>query len=216
MENKILDYLLSLNVEDAETKARQLERYTDEIMLFNPTLKLVGSTDRDDIITRHILDSASAYKVFLDMTKEGETIADLGSGAGLPGIVLSVLLPDRRFYLIERMHRRVGFLRSQCALLKLANVTVIDKDIKDIDEKFTLLTCRAFHPVSDTALMCVKLSDSAVFYKGLRKNIEKETDALKEAGFSYEEKIVPLDVPYLEEERNALILTSWRLDNEKR
>lgn len=214
--NSILDYLSSLDVEDAETKSGKLERYVDEIMLFNPSLKLVGSIKKEDIITRHILDSASAYTVFSSMTKDGDTIADLGSGAGLPGIVLASLFPGRKFFLIERMQRRVGFLRAQKALLKLDNVTVIDKDIKEIDETFTLLTCRAFHPLSDTGRECVKLSDKAVFYKGMRKNIEKEVDEMRKEGFTFEEKIVPLSVPHLEEERNALILTSWRLDNEKR
>lgn len=212
----ILDYLETLGVEDGAKKAEVLERYTDEIMLFNPKLKLVGSTSRDDIVIRHILDSASAYNIFKIMTEDGDTIADLGSGAGLPGIVLSVLLPERKFFLIERMQRRVGFLRSVSALLGLGNVKVIDRDISELDTKFSLLTSRAFHPLYDIASNAVKLSSNAVFYKGVRKNIEKEVETMREHGYSADIRIEPLTVPLLEEERNALILTSWRRNDEKR
>lgn len=217
MTKKIIpDYLETLGVEDVGKKANVLEHYVDEIMLFNPKLKLVGSTSRDDIVIRHILDSASAYSIFKTMTEDGDTIADLGSGAGLPGIVLSVLLPERKFFLIERMQRRVGFLRSVSALLGLDNVKVIDRDMSELDTKFSLLTSRAFHPVYDIAAGVVKLSSAAVFYKGVRKNIEKEVETMREHGYSADVRIESLSVPHLDEERNALILTSWRRNDEKR
>ena len=60
----ILRGLNAYGVEKAENKAIILEKYLDEIMLFNPLLKLVGEKNREEIIHRHILDSASAYSVF--------------------------------------------------------------------------------------------------------------------------------------------------------
>ena len=105
----ILSGLKAYGVDKAEDKAIILEKYLNEIMLFNPTLKLVGEKERDEIIYRHILDSASAYPLFSSMTKTSSTIADLGTGAGLPGVVLAILFPDRNFVLIDRMTRRIGF-----------------------------------------------------------------------------------------------------------
>lgn len=207
--NRITEYLSSIGVEDSESKGALLEKYTDEIMLFNPSLKLVGSKERDEIITRHILDCAAAYSVFYRETKDGESIADLGSGAGLPGIVLGVLFPSRRFFLIERMQRRVGFLRSVKAVLKLDNVTVVDRDIKDAGLQFDALTSRAFHPVCDIASDAVKLSSKALFYKGTEKNILSETASLRDSGYTFDEEIVPLSVGGLDEERNMLILRNW-------
>ncbi len=207
--NRITDYLYSLGVENGGDKGALLEKYTDEIMLFNPSLKLVGSKERDEMITRHILDCSAAYPVFERETEEGESIADLGSGAGLPGIVLGILFPTRRFFLIERMQRRVGFLRSVKAVLKIDNVTIIDRDIKDAGLHFDALTSRAFHPVCDIASDAVKLSSKALFYKGTEKNILSETASLRSAGYTFEEEIVPLSVTGLEEERNMLILRNW-------
>lgn len=207
--DRIGEYLDFLGVEDSAAKSVLLERYVSEIMLFNPSLKLVGAKEKDDIIVRHIFDCASAYPVFLDKTEKGDRIADMGSGAGLPGIVLAVLLPTRKFYLIERMQRRVGFLRSVSAVLRLDNVSVIDCDIKDTKERFDCVTTRAFHPLLDTARDAVKLSSKALFYKGTRENTERESLSLSSAGYSFDEEIIPLEVPGLGEERNILILENW-------
>ncbi len=207
--DRIEEYLDALGVDNASSKSALLERYTDEIMLFNPSLKLVGSKERDEIIVRHIFDSASAYPVFRDETEDGGRIADMGSGAGFPGIVLSVLFPSRKFYLIERMQRRAGFLRSVTAVLKLSNAVVIDSDIKNIRERFDAVTARAFHPLLDIASASVKLSSKAVFYKGTAANTSGEVSALRSAHYTFDEKIIPLEVPGLDEERNILVLENW-------
>ncbi len=207
--DRIEEYLDALGVEDTSRKSALLERYTDEIMLFNPSLKLVGSKDRNEIIVRHIFDCASAYPVFSDKTKEGDRVADMGSGAGLPGVVLASLFPSRKFCLIERMQRRAGFLRSVAAVLKLDNVTVFDADIKDTKERFDAVTSRAFHPIVDIARDAVKLSSKALFYKGTRANTAGEVSALRSASYVFDEKIIPLEVPGLDEERNILVLENW-------
>lgn len=213
--DRICEYLESLSVPDSGAKSLLLERYVSEIMLFNPALKLVGTNDRDEVVLRHIMDSVSGYPVFLRETAEKARIADLGSGAGLPGIVLAILFPDREFVLIERMHRRVGFLRSVSALLQLGNVTVIDRDIKEIGEKFDALTCRAFHPVYDVIDDMLSLSSHMILYKGTGNSIKTELDTLHRMGYSYIEERVPVSVPGLGEERNMVILKELRKNEER-
>ena len=214
MVNKLLvDGLKELGVEEYSAKAEKLNAYISEIMMFNPALKLVGDKDEKGIIIRHILDSASAYRYFKERTKAGDTIADLGSGSGLPGIVLSILLDDREFILIERMTRRVGFLRGVIAKLRIRNVIVDDRDIKDVDRTFSVLTCRAFHPVTDIAETAVRLiSDGglAMFYKGQKKNVEEELASLEGKGYLFNSELIALDVPYLDEERVLMVLSDWR------
>ena len=208
-QDRIIRYLSSLGVGDCERKSGLLERYISEIMLFNPSLKLVGAKDGEDILVRHIFDCASAYPVFESETAEGSTIADLGSGAGLPGIVLAVLFPSRRLFLVERMQRRVGFLRYVTAVLKLDNVTVVDSDMKDAGTGFDTLTCRAFHPLADIAGDAVKLSHRAILYKGTAATTISEMGELEKAGYGFSGRIVPVTVEGLNEERNILILDNW-------
>ncbi len=212
MDDEILVALNELGVESPEYKSEKLSRYIDEILLFNPTLKLVGEKTRKEIVFRHILDSSSAFKVFLRYSKKGDRIADLGSGAGLPGIVLAVLFPDREFVLIERMQRRVGFLRGVKAKLRLDNVSILDRDIKDIDEKFDALTCRAFHPISsfsDVALCLLNEGGVALFYQGRADKVKGTINELeRNYDFSFTE--YPLDVSFVSDEREILVLREWR------
>ena len=212
MNKLLLDGLKEINIPDYERKAEILSSYIKELLFFNPTLKLVGDKDENGIVVRHILDSAAGYGCFQRYTKPGDTIADLGSGSGLPGVVLAILMDDRNLVLVERMQRRVGFLRGVVAKLKLGNARIEDKDIHDIRESYSAITCRAFHPLSDIAKDSVKLlepSGYALMYKGQRKSVDAELSEL-EKGFDLNASIERLDVPYLDEERIMCVLSGWR------
>ena len=206
----ILSGLKAYGVDKAEDKAIILEKYLNEIMLFNPTLKLVGEKERDEIIYRHILDSASAYPLFSSMTKTSSTIADLGTGAGLPGVVLAILFPDRNFVLIDRMTRRIGFLRAVKAKLNLVNVEIVSKDISEVKDHFDYVAYRAFRPLSAGAGDMMKLAPEAILYKGTKKAIEEEIDELKDMEYSFSSSIYPVFSFGEKGERNIVVINSWR------
>ena len=209
-DNIILEGLKSFGVEKAEDKAIVLSSYLDLVMSFNPSLKLVGEKERDEIARRHILDSASAYPVFLENTEAGDQIGDLGSGAGFPGIVLAILFPDRNFVLIDRMTRRIGFLRIVKAKLNLENVEILDKDIKDVKRNFSVITCRAFRPLSEIGDEVVALTSSAILYKAVEDNIEKELETLRFQGFVFNASILPVSIPGEKARRNIVVMKEWR------
>ena len=209
-DNIILEGLKSFGVEKAEDKAIVLSSYLDLVMSFNPSLKLVGEKERDEIARRHILDSASAYPVFWENTEAGDQIGDLGSGAGFPGIVLAILFPDRNFVLIDRMTRRIGFLRIVKAKLNLENVEILDKDIKDVKRNFSVITCSAFRPLSEIGDEVVALTSSAILYKAVEDNIEKELETLRSQGFVFNASILPVSIPGEKARRNIVVMKEWR------
>ena len=197
---------------DERTSGR-LELFISEIMLFNPALKLVGDKDPDEIIIRHVLDSAAAYPVFMKETAEGAVIADLGSGAGFPGVVLSILMPDRHFVLVERMQRRSQFLKGVLARTGLENAEVDESDLSAVRRRFDAVTCRAFHPVFSVAedvLDILSPGAPLLLYKGQRKNVSSELDVLRGEGYSFDEQIEDLRVPYLDEARTMAVLRNIR------
>lgn len=206
----ILRGLNAYGVEKAENKAIILEKYLDEIMLFNPILKLVGEKNREEIIHRHILDSASAYSVFSSLTTPGSSIADLGTGAGLPGIVLAILFPDRKFFLIDRMTRRIGFLRAVTAKLELSNIVIISEDICNVNTRFDCVTSRAFRPLVAVAGEMMKLAPLSILYKGTRNNAEEELNELKEMGYSFSSSLYPVTNTGEKGERNIVVIDTWR------
>ena len=110
--------LQSLGIAFDSDQMIQLNAYIAELELWNPTYKLVGA-EGEELITRHIIDSLSSVPVMEELLHSlgpDAEIADLGSGAGLPGIPLAIALKDYRFTLVERMGRRVGFLRNALAM----------------------------------------------------------------------------------------------------
>jgi len=212
------DTLLASSLQDLgitfdTVQMAQLNAYIAELELWNPTYKLVGAQG-DELITKHIVDSLSAVPVMQELLQSygpDAKIADLGSGAGLPGIPLAIALKDYRFTLVERMLRRVDFLRNALAICRLTErVEVLDKDLKDVDETFDLITFRAFRPLYDI-LDLVKpiLSDDGVVcaYKAQAPSLAEElqkVDTLCSSKWSH--SLVPLEVPHLDAERMLCLL----------
>jgi 16S rRNA (guanine527-N7)-methyltransferase len=192
-----------------------LERYIKEIELFNRAYGLVGTDDRDELVIRHILDSLAPLGIISRLLAESGTtagraqIADAGSGAGLPGIPLSVALRDCDFTLIERMGRRAGFLLNTKAVLGLSNVTVEEKELeKTSKNRFSLVTFRAFKPLESKLLetlsgICLPGGIIAA-YKGRREKTGQEITNIEKYLDKWE--IIPYKVPFLDEERHILVI----------
>ena len=208
MKNNLLaEGLERLSIQFSLKQLGQLETMVDEIMLFNPAYRLVSNTDRTEIIIRHVLDSASALAYFI---QKGKTeIIDLGTGAGFPGLVLAVFLSSR-ITLCESMTRRVNFLKSLIVRMGLENVVVDPRSAEDIDAQFDIVTSRAFHPLSDCYpyMSALKKEGGCIaLYKAGKDSIERELKDLRSTGYSPSSSIVELEVPFLEEKRNLLVLT---------
>ena len=196
-----------------EGMIERLMIHVSEIMLFNPALKLVGDKDPDGIIIRHVLDSAAAYPVFMKETEPGCTIADLGSGAGFPGVVLAALMPDRVFVLVERMQRRSQFLKGVLLRTGLRNAEVEERELRTVRRRFDAVTCRAFHPmfsIADEVSSIVDGDGVLLLYKGQRKNAESELSVLRGEGYGFDERMENLRVPYLDEARTMAVLRNFR------
>jgi 16S rRNA (guanine527-N7)-methyltransferase len=102
-------------------------------------LGLLGPRELPRLWTRHILNSA----VVAELIQEGKTVADIGSGAGLPGIPLAIARPNNHFTLIEPMERRSDWLIDIVEELGLTNVTVLRARAEEVGEVFDIATARA-------------------------------------------------------------------------
>ena len=183
-----------------------LTAYILEIEKHNPALSLVGTDDRQELIVRHILDSLSPLGIISRLLTGSRSVADVGSGAGLPGIPLAIAVPDAAFTLIERKGRRAGFLRHIQETLGLANVAVEEAEMEKVKPgRFALVTFRAFKPLEPKILrkllrLCIDGGMLAA-YKGRREKIEAEIAALET-----ECQIFPCPVPFLDEQRHMVCL----------
>ncbi|GHV05235.1 ribosomal RNA small subunit methyltransferase G [Spirochaetia bacterium] len=199
----------------AEKILNLLEKYIAEIELFNPAYGLVGAKDRNELVTKHILDSLSPLGIILRLLEtcgkiqEHLRIADAGSGAGLPGIPLAIALPNVSFTLIERMGRRAGFLRNTIAVLELSNVTVEEGEMeKQEPGRFDIITFRAFRPLDAPILKGLfrLLAEGGVLaaYKGRMEAIRTEMKTTEKYTGKWE--AIPCPVPGLDEERHLVVI----------
>ena len=126
-----------------------LKKYEDTLIKANNTLNLVGNSTIKDIWTRHFLDSVQVID-FID--KNDNALVALGSGAGFPGLVLAIVLNDRKIplkiKLIEKSPKKVKFLKEIINKLKL-NVEVLNQNILEQKIKFKndVFVVRAFKPL---------------------------------------------------------------------
>ena len=214
---------------------RLLDLYIDEIERFNPAYNLIKADTRDILIIKHILDSLAPLGHIARLlggpaNLSGKIIADIGSGAGLPGIPLAICLPDLYFTLIERMGRRAGFLRNVCAVLASAfpcvsNISVEETELeKPPPLQFDLLVFRALShltpafaanlaqllkprqkTVHEAAAEGSPLQGGIIAaYKGRHDTAKAELALL--SGLPCTTELVPLTVPFLEEQRCLAVI----------
>jgi 16S rRNA (guanine527-N7)-methyltransferase len=213
-DDKLLEEGLALLHQDSDA-ARTLplfESYIAEIERHNEALSLVGSRSRRDLVIRHILDSLSPLDILRGLMSGmtgGMEIADVGSGAGLPGIPLAIALPDRHFTLMERKTRRAVFLQNTLAALGLSNAAVEEREMEKAPRfRFDLIVFRAFRPLEPRILKglfrLLRRGGILAAYKGRREKIAAEMDAAQAMAGSWE--ALPCPVPFLEEERHLVVI----------
>ena len=189
--------------------------YIEQIELYNPAWGLVGTRDRKEFIIRHILDSLAPLGIISRfLADDGSArVADVGSGAGLPGFPLAITLPGVQFTLIERSGRRANFLRITQAALGLANTAVEEAEMeKVVPGRFNVVTFRAFRPLEPKIFkkLLRLCTDGGVLaaYKGRCEKINAEMAALRNVlpDVAGRWEILPCPVPMLEEERHLVII----------
>jgi 16S rRNA (guanine527-N7)-methyltransferase len=198
---------------ESERIAAVMGAYIKEIELFNAVYDLVGAADRRELAVRHILDSLAPFPVLELLVKQaGEgtpLIADVGSGAGLPGIPLAAAFPGAQFHLIERMAKRCAFLENCAALLGLRNVTVENTEAeRALKGRFDITVFRAFRPLdvkmTGTLLSLLRPEGWLAAYKGKKSRIEEEMSAISKLVPVW--KAEPVTAPFLEDEERHLVL----------
>ncbi|SDQ15461.1 16S rRNA (guanine527-N7)-methyltransferase [Curtobacterium sp. UNCCL20] len=149
--------------------------FTNELARRGEELGLIGPLELPRLWTRHILNSA----VLAPLLEERGRVADVGSGAGLPGLVLAIARPDVHLTLIEPMERRVDWLTSEASRLGLDNVAVVRARAEDVADEIVVdqVTARAVSALSKLIPLTVPLVRSGgqlILMKGARVEDEME------------------------------------------
>ena len=153
---------MTLEKEPAEAKAifgEQIElarAYAAALARDSDTLGLLGPRELSILWSRHVLNSA----VVAELVPDGATVADVGSGAGLPGIPMAIAQPNAHFTLIEPMERRSDWLIAVVKELGLKNVTVKRARAEEVGDVYDIVTARAVSALPKLLRLTVDLTRS--------------------------------------------------------
>jgi 16S rRNA (guanine527-N7)-methyltransferase len=189
-----------------EVSPEQQGRLMDYLALmfkWNSVYNLTSLRDPMQMVTHHLLDSLAAVPAFVD----AKNVLDVGSGGGLPGIVLAIVRPDMKVSMIDTVHKKTAFLTQVKAELGLANVTVYTMKVQELNvsDKFDVITSRAFADLSDFVNWSSHLLAEGGRYIAL-KGVAPEDERQRLPAEWRVSGLQPLQVPRLGAERHLVFI----------
>lgn len=187
---------LSLSLPDGAME--KLLAYLALLVKWNGAYNLTAIRDPEQMVIKHLLDSLSIVPYV-----QGGSLIDVGTGAGLPGLVLAIVKPELDVTLLDSNGKKVRFLRQVIADLKIGNASAVQTRVEEFDRQFDLVSSRAFATLADMVNGSRQLlAEKGEFLAMKGVNPTEEIAALPE-GFSVRD-VVPLTVPFLDEERHLV------------
>lgn len=160
-----------LGVPVTEKEINLLEKYYNLLIEYNEKINLTSITEKKDVYLKHFYDSLTLVKV-IDFAKI-ESMCDIGTGAGFPGIVIKIFYPNIKLTLVDALNKRINFLKEVVFELGLNDVNLVharaEDYAKDNREMFDLVTARAVAKLSilmEYSMPMVKINKFFVAMKG--------------------------------------------------
>jgi len=200
--NKLSRLLDDASISLTDHQINQLVAYVDMLNKWNKAYNLTSVRDPNEMLVRHILDS-----IVVAPHLQGERFIDVGTGPGLPGIPLSIVLPDAQFTLLDSLGKRVRFLRQVQHELKLENIHPVQSRVEAFpaEPPFDGVISRAFASLTDMVEWCHHLPGEAGRFYALKGQLPDEEIAALPVEFSVESTL-KLRVPQLDGERHLVII----------
>ncbi|MGZ8197843.1 MAG: 16S rRNA (guanine(527)-N(7))-methyltransferase RsmG [Burkholderiales bacterium] len=194
--------LVELDIALPAAAAGRLISFLELIAKWNRVYNLTAIREADKALTHHVLDCLA---VLPHLT--GGRTADVGSGAGLPGIPLALARPDWRVTLIESNHKKSAFLKQAAIELALANVDVREERVENVEPaaSYDVVISRAFSDLAEFATLAGRLCARDGVLAAM-KGVYPYEELAGVPGSYRVEKVVPLKVPGLSAERRLVIL----------
>lgn len=201
-----------IDIKFTEEQLNQFYKYMNLLLEWNEKINLTAITDPNEVILKHFIDSLTINKYI----KENSTLADVGTGAGFPGIPLKILRPDLKITLVDSLNKRINFLNEVINKLNLVNIETVHSRIEDFGkdkkyrESFDFVTARAvanLAVLSEYLLPIAKVGGQCVCMKG--SSVEEELSNGKNAIKVLGGKIKNIDefvLPDSDMSRNVIII----------
>ena len=190
-----------------------LEKLVDYIYLlhkWNATYNLTALKNPGDMLTHHVLDSLSV----VPFLAESKNILDVGSGGGLPGLVLAIAYPQKNVSMIDVIQKKTAFLNQARIELELDNVTIHTGRVEKLklNEKFDAIISRAFSGLPDFVGLSEHLLDRNGRFYAMKGLIPSDEISNLPSGWEVE-RVEALNVPSLDAQRHLIVIKPESIDN---
>ncbi len=165
--------LLKHSIKLSEDKLIKLDQFKKLVLEKNKVLNLTSITDEYEFDIKHLLDSLIILNYLDFSTKKIQTVADLGTGAGIPGIPLAIAFPEISFTLIDSTSKKIAFIDEVVEQLELRNVHTLASRVEEIKDKtFDLVLNRGFNKLSinlELLTNLIKINGEVWLYKTIKE-----------------------------------------------
>lgn len=171
-EQEFIDAIKQLGLTPTTQQQQQLEKFYQLLIDWNKKINLTRITDKEDVYLKHFYDSLTIVKE-IDLSKVN-TLCDVGTGAGFPGVVLKIFYPNLKITLIDSLLKRVNYLNEIIKELELKDIKVIHTRGEDYHETFDIVTARAVANIEKLLKYTMHLVNKNGKLIAMKGNIEEE------------------------------------------
>ncbi len=182
-QNRFIEELKLINISLTQNQLDQLNEYYNLLIEYNKVMNLTGITDYEEVYLKHFYDSLTLAKV-IDLNSIN-SLCDIGTGAGFPGLVLKIVFPNLKITLLDSLNKRVEFLKVVIDKLNLKNIEVIHSRAEDYAlknrNKFDVTTARAVAHTSILLEYAIPLTKINGYFIPLKANMTEELKEINNA-----------------------------------
>ena len=218
-EEEFITELTKLNIEVTPEKLDQLKEYASFLLEYNQHTNLTAIRDINEVYLKHFYDSLTIVKAI--NLKEVNTVLDIGTGPGFPGMVLKIIYPHLQITLMDSNNKKIGFLKALAQELNL-NVEIIygraEEFIVNRREYYDVVTSRAVASLNILAELSIPYVKTNGLFVAMKSNYQEELQAtlpiLKKLD-SKVEKIEKFSLPKIEANRAIICIRKEKATNHK-
>ena len=205
--NDFNEELKKLNITLSVYQLDKLEKYYKLLVEWNKKINLTRIIEKEAVYLKHFYDSLTITKV-IDL-KEVNTLCDVGTGAGFPGIVLKIFYPHLKITLVDSLQKRINFLNEVIKELELKDIEAIHSRGEDFKGQFDVVTSRAVANIEKLVNYTMHLVAKEGVFIAMKGNIDKELTENVEKKLSKKYQILKINkfrLPIEKSDRSLIVM----------
>lgn len=181
-KDEFISALKDLNINLTDKQLSDLDTYYKMLIDYNSHTNLTRITEENEVYLKHFYDSLTLVKI---VNLDSQSLLDIGTGAGFPGLVLKIVFPNLKVTLVDSLNKRIIFLNSVIEKLKLENIVAIharaEEYAKENKEKYDIVTSRAVTNLNMLSELCIPFVKIGGYFIPMKADAKEELNTSKKA-----------------------------------